>query len=160
MNKKQATPITQLLEWMDMMLAVHDSITVKSIRDKAISLLPKEEAVIKESYKQGSDDMGHVHFSMKSDYENEGEYFAAEFDQYNSETAAGSLKNSDGEYIVTKDELKEDIEKYMQGFREPVLYHYQYPYGNPPVQYFSEQAVADMIYTYLSKEEKPPQNNQ
>ncbi len=161
MNKKQATPVTQLLEWMDMMVAVHKSVTSESIRDKAISLLPKEEAVIKESYKQGSDDMGHVHFSMEADYENEGEFFAGEFEQYDSETVAGSLKNKDGQYISTKDELKEDIQKYLQGFREPVPMEENMLVGRgQPVQYFSEQAVANMIYAYVSKEEAPPQNNQ
>lgn len=161
MNNKQATPFTQLLEWMDMMVAVHKSVTAESIRDKVISLLPKEEAVIKESYKQGSDDMGHVHFSMQSEYENGGAYFAGEFEQYNPETAAGSLKNSDGEYIVLKDELKEDIVKYVQGFRThvPLIENVQFGRGRA-VQYFSEEAVVNMIYAYVSKEQTPPQNNQ
>jgi hypothetical protein len=157
MNKKQATPITQLLEWVDMMLAVHKSVTPESIREKAISLLPKEEAVIKQSYEQGA---WAFEAPLSSDYNTKEQYFNDAYEQYDSETAAGSLKNSDGEYIVTKDELKEDIVKYMQGFRTPVLHVGRTCDGAQPVQYFSEQAVADMIYTYLSKEENPPQNNQ
>lgn len=156
MEKKQ-TPLTKLLMWIDQMHILRLVLTSQKIKEKAIELLSEEVQLIKDSYNGGYKNGSIVNIVGEGNtfYNNEQEYFTAEIEQYNPDRAYRPYKGR-----PLPDVSEEDIKADILGF---VMQHH----GPKPPEYFdkkreekyySEQAVADLIFAYVTNKEPQPEN--